>query len=318
MKRNTQRQGGFTLVELLVVITIIGMLMALLLPAVNAAVEQARSLTCKNNMRNVATACINFESTNGRFPGYNERVYGTNDATGQEFIYGWTMAILPQMDHHDWYEEFRRQVHSEGDAVAFASELLVCPSNPPTTGLAGWSAFCINAGHWAEGSSDGKPSEGLESPADGIAHDAALENSDGVSLAVITTMDYISAFDGTSHTLLISENVNQTTGSKRYWWDHGKVGTTMVWHLAASPEVRLINNRGGKPSLQAVALSFDSARPSSFHTGGVNMAFCDQRVIFVRETIAYRVYQHLLTPNGRESHMPLENVEVPLTDAEYN
>ncbi|MCL4853672.1 MAG: DUF1559 domain-containing protein [Bryobacteraceae bacterium] len=61
---------GFTLVELLVVISIIGMLMALLLPAVQSAREAARRNTCSNNMRNVGMAMLNFENSRKYFPGY--------------------------------------------------------------------------------------------------------------------------------------------------------------------------------------------------------------------------------------------------------
>jgi prepilin-type N-terminal cleavage/methylation domain-containing protein/prepilin-type processing-associated H-X9-DG protein len=337
MKPNTQRQAGFTLVELLVVITIIGMLMALLLPAVNAAVEQARNLTCKNNMKNIAIGCISFESNSRRFPGYSERAHGTSDASGDNFIDGWTVAILPQLDHHDWYDELMRRDDSNPQGkFSPASELFVCPSNPPTTGLAGWSAFCINAGYWDPSGVDGRPQvtddnpDGLEWPADGIAHAAARVKGVGVnqiSLMVATTMDYISASDGSSYTVILSENVNQTTLADRSWLNPGKLGTTMVWHKPPSTDdsdstvnpLWLINGRDDETSLLSVPLNADTARPSSFHTGGVNMAFCDQRVIFVRETITYRVYQHLLTPNGRESHMRKNSDGSfdPLSDQQY-
>ena len=63
-----QRRLGFTVVELLVVIAIIGILMALLLPAVNSARETARRTSCQNNMRNIALATLSFNTTNGYFP----------------------------------------------------------------------------------------------------------------------------------------------------------------------------------------------------------------------------------------------------------
>ena len=82
------RQAGFTLVELLVVITIIGILVALLLPAVNAARGRAMMTQCANNQRNLGLAMLNFESTKGKFPGYvqpvkrNDGAYATVAGTG--------------------------------------------------------------------------------------------------------------------------------------------------------------------------------------------------------------------------------------------
>ena len=71
MQHRVCRSGnprGFTLVELLVVIAIIGVLVALLLPAVQAARESARRTSCANNLRQLGLAALNFENANGKFP----------------------------------------------------------------------------------------------------------------------------------------------------------------------------------------------------------------------------------------------------------
>src|SRR5688572_14805232 len=66
--RGQLRQGGFTLVELLVVIAIIGILVALLLPAIQAAREAARRTECRNNLKNIGLAVLNFEGAKRVFP----------------------------------------------------------------------------------------------------------------------------------------------------------------------------------------------------------------------------------------------------------
>jgi prepilin-type processing-associated H-X9-DG protein len=107
---------------------------------------------------------------------------------------------------------------------------------------------------------------------------------------------YIGKFDGVSNTLLLAES----TELDDEWhnidkeWRAGFVffppepGTFQP----PKPDVHPINARGTS------ADRFDRARPSSYHAGGVNVAFCDGHVRFVRETIEYRIYCALMTPNG--------------------
>ncbi|TWT86014.1 Type II secretion system protein G precursor [Posidoniimonas polymericola] len=99
--RSTGRLRAFTLVELLVVIAIIGVLIALLLPAVQAAREAARRNTCKNNLKQIGLAAINYESTHREFPsgGWGFKWVGDPDwGVGEKQPGGWIFGIAAYIE----------------------------------------------------------------------------------------------------------------------------------------------------------------------------------------------------------------------------
>jgi len=100
--RNTQRFSGFTLVELLVVIAIIGILVALLLPAVQAAREAARRSQCQNNIRQLAIGILNYENAKKSLPpgGISQGDLGISSGAG------WTIFILPYIEEQSLYDKY--------------------------------------------------------------------------------------------------------------------------------------------------------------------------------------------------------------------
>src|SRR5438105_13693240 len=131
---------GFTLVELLVVIAIIGVLVALLLPAVQAAREAARRSQCMNNLRQIGLALHTYHDTFGRFPPSYLTVPGGSPAMGKpdpdngDAGPGWTalMLIVPQIEQVNLYQSFDQNAPSWSPKNAIPAQRSVktylCPS----------------------------------------------------------------------------------------------------------------------------------------------------------------------------------------------
>ena len=94
LQPGSQKRRAFTLIELLVVIAIIAVLIALLLPAVQAAREAARRAQCTNNMKQLALACHNYESSNGSFP-MGDHIGRNTNGSGMRQDFGHFVALLP-------------------------------------------------------------------------------------------------------------------------------------------------------------------------------------------------------------------------------
>lgn len=129
---------GFTLVELLVVIAIIGILVALLLPAVQAAREAARRTQCVSNVKNLALAMHNYHDTNGQFPAAatfpNDSAW--NPLTDQALFRNWAIDILPFLEEQNLADQFVISATSrvrDGDINAAARStnvnVMLCPSD---------------------------------------------------------------------------------------------------------------------------------------------------------------------------------------------
>ena len=97
---------GFTLVELLVVIAIIGILVALLLPAIQAAREAARRSQCANNMKNIGLALVQYADVNKRLPPATPLIMATGEATGGT----WVVKIWPYIEEQALYQRTRKRL----------------------------------------------------------------------------------------------------------------------------------------------------------------------------------------------------------------
>jgi prepilin-type N-terminal cleavage/methylation domain-containing protein/prepilin-type processing-associated H-X9-DG protein len=319
MSRRKNVRLGFTLVELLVVISIIGMLMALLLPAVQTARETARANTCRNNMRNLAIAITAKEAKQRQYIGYvqlhgHASVAGVVDDT-QPYVRPWTFMILPDLERNDIYDQQLNAEVGVTPPMTQTLEVYQCPTDPPTGSTTlPHASFVLNTGM------DDLPDSMMGIPADwnanGVFQDlTGFDDSDPYTgnPVPITTMTaaYISTNDGLQNTIMITENVDiaswvldtsTATLPERelgcIWRPGAVTGTAFAGDVVVAPF---------DPALKINALieqdptmaNIYYARPAAYHPGGVNMAFCDTRVKFISQEIDYTVFCHLMTPKAK-------------------
>ncbi len=326
---------GFTLVELLVVIAIIGILIALLLPAVQAAREAARRMSCSNNLKQIALAAHNYHDILQTFPpGLNQFKFAAATQYQGTSLFAFLLPYVEQTalaQSWDYNVPMNNTVGGTSARSATRISTYVCPSdvidaNPVLSqnvyfALTSYGGNAGQRSYIAGGGGGGGGGGAVYATLDGAFHmtgPASLPNPNQspVNLAMIT--------DGTSHTILFGERSHFDANFETFvaagwttslqilgqWAPLGRRAIMDVTMAGYAPlNYRLPFNYANRATANPPANNANAFRYyeelrftawGSQHPGGANAAFADGSVRFLSATISAATLQAISTRAGGE------------------
>jgi prepilin-type N-terminal cleavage/methylation domain-containing protein/prepilin-type processing-associated H-X9-DG protein len=339
MRLRTRRPSpGFTLVELLVVIAIIAVLIALLLPAIQKVREASQRTQCQNNMRQLALACLNYESANKTFPIGDQRDGPTLGSTTPVAIV-WHALILPYIEQGNLASLYNYKAHwsdpSNNAAIAYQINVFNCPSTPrqprldaTTMELPGGALSADPAppggvcDYWGINETD--PRCVVANPAYFTAVEQAAAQA-AVGAGMPASADYIPQLtgvlcrgrmeptriaditDGTSNTILFLESAGRPF---QYGPGQQLIGTLDPGEGRWADPNGNLKIKGSNPATglhdsnlanNTCSMNCDNINETySFHTSGCNIAFSDGSVRFLSTNTPIGVIGQLSTRAGSE------------------
>jgi prepilin-type N-terminal cleavage/methylation domain-containing protein/prepilin-type processing-associated H-X9-DG protein len=303
------RRGGFTLVELLVVIAIIGVLVALLLPAVQAAREAARRTQCVNQLKQWGLSMQLHHDAQGQLPaGATENPRQTWVMRVWPFIEQNNLASRNNIKQHFYLPPVTIHNTLDGLAGQYVA-MYYCPSDQGSDQTVGQyqrrrGNYVVNWGHATYGGAF--VGTAIAANLKGVA---PFSHIGGVR-ATPRVVKFSTITDGTSNTLMMSEYLKAESSNDDDWRGdiHNDEGI-FRFHTIQTPNssVRDVIANGWfrpttDPMMPAVAGAFEVQQNAarSRHPGGVNALLCDSSVSFYSEDMALNVWQALGTMDGAE------------------
>jgi prepilin-type N-terminal cleavage/methylation domain-containing protein len=331
-RHHSPRRRGFTLVELLVVIAIIGILIALLLPAVQAARDAARRSQCVNNLKQIGVAIHNYSEARSSFP---PGTVSDGPCCGTLSFITWPISILPFVEQGSLATQYNYNLPSENPANAFlreqilpvyacpadsvAGQLLIPESGPANDlrpqlqyrtssyrGMGGvaWRFASESVPYRRQwDSSDILSSNGAKIPADirplrGALHWIGKVNN----VSEYSTVKMRDIRDGLSNTFLVGEYTTATSPRRTSFWAYAYTSFALS---VSTPEGRTLIPDYAK------CVSLGDSNPckrawGSFHASNViQFARCDGSVSGINPSINPAVYNSLSTIAGNEASATL-------------
>ena len=292
--------SAFTLVELLVVIAIIGVLIALLLPAVQAARESARRMSCSNNLKQVALGLHNYHDTQKSLPPGWVDWYGVYappvraaHANVAVLAYVEGTNLQQQYDYAEAWDHANNQ-----DLWTLMPEFYACPAAPGAGTIADPGGYQTSDYSYARSASDWFTHLGSEY--------AMFEQNHFRKFSEVT--------DGLSKTIMQYESAGRTQSwvhgrqtAAPSWWD----GQHRAWTACFNsswfyPAQFVLDPAGGEPTVtwfvgSEMINTHNWTSPYSFHPGGIQISLGDGSVRFLSENVSVEAINGLTSINGGEA-----------------